>query len=203
MSFHRYFFAIYISLWGSTHDSADCWSTHRSSAARDSFKRVHDWCKAGWRRPGAPPPPNKNPGYAGGGPSSEAQQNKIINHIQEPWTYRGHHQFVICIFNFPGGPMIVTRHCLNRSLHVGIFNYFTFCIHYCYCMLYADKIKLFWFWFCLRGCRLFKGEKKFWRDKFWDFYGKRQDFHKISMWLGVYSKWLVQQQRKHACPGSV
>ena len=25
--------------------------------------------------------------------SSEAQQNKIINHIQEPGTYRGHHQF--------------------------------------------------------------------------------------------------------------
>ena len=28
-----------------------------------------------------------------GGPSSEGQQNKIINHIQEPGTYRGHHQF--------------------------------------------------------------------------------------------------------------
>ena len=28
-----------------------------------------------------------------GGPSSEAQQNKIINDIQEPGTYRGHHQF--------------------------------------------------------------------------------------------------------------
>ncbi len=64
LSFHLYFFAIFISLWGSTHDSADCWSAHISSAARDSFKRVHDWCKARWRRPGAPPP-NKNPGYAG------------------------------------------------------------------------------------------------------------------------------------------
>ena len=28
-----------------------------------------------------------------GGPSSEAQQNKIINHIQEPGTYSGHHQY--------------------------------------------------------------------------------------------------------------
>ena len=28
-----------------------------------------------------------------GGPSSEAQQNKIINHIQEAGTCRGHHQF--------------------------------------------------------------------------------------------------------------
>ena len=28
MSFHLYFFAIFISLWGSTHDSADCWSDH-------------------------------------------------------------------------------------------------------------------------------------------------------------------------------
>ena len=26
MSFHLYFFAIFISLWGSTHDSADCWT---------------------------------------------------------------------------------------------------------------------------------------------------------------------------------
>ena len=36
------FFVIFISLWGSTHDSVDCWSAHRSSAARDSFKREHD-----------------------------------------------------------------------------------------------------------------------------------------------------------------
>ena len=50
-----YFFAIF-PLWGSTHNSADCWSAHRSPAARDSFKRRHDWCKAGWCRPGAPPP---------------------------------------------------------------------------------------------------------------------------------------------------
>ena len=55
----------------------------------------------------------------------------------------------------------------------------------------------------LSGRRLFKVEKQFWRDKFWDFYGKRQDFHKTSMWLGVHSKWWVQQLRKHACPGSV
>ena len=47
MSFHLYFFAIFISLWGSTHDSVDCKSAHRSPAARDSFKHVHDWWKAG------------------------------------------------------------------------------------------------------------------------------------------------------------
>ena len=47
---------LFFPLWGSTYDSADCWSAHRSPSARDSFKRVHDWCKAGWRRPGAPPP---------------------------------------------------------------------------------------------------------------------------------------------------
>ncbi len=52
------FFAIYISLWGSTHDSADCWSAYRSSAARDSFKCVHDWCKLGWvASAGCPPHP--------------------------------------------------------------------------------------------------------------------------------------------------
>ena len=61
MSFHLYLFAIFISLWGSIHVSADCWSAHRSLAARDSFKRVHGM--AGWRRPRSPP--NKNPGYAG------------------------------------------------------------------------------------------------------------------------------------------
>ena len=47
-------FAIFISLWDSTHDSADCWSAHRPPAARDSFKRVHERCEAGWRRSGRP-----------------------------------------------------------------------------------------------------------------------------------------------------
>ena len=39
-----YCFAMFISLWGSTHDSVDCWSAHSSpipAADRDSFKRVH------------------------------------------------------------------------------------------------------------------------------------------------------------------
>ena len=46
-------------------------------------------------------------------------------------------------------------------------------------------------------------QKQFWRDKFRDFYETRQDFLKILVWLGVHSKWWVQQQRKHAWPGSV
>ena len=33
-------FCYLCSLWGSTLDSVDCWSAHRSPAARDSFKRV-------------------------------------------------------------------------------------------------------------------------------------------------------------------
>ena len=41
MSFLLYFVAIFILLWGSTHDSVDWWSAHRPPAARDSFKRVH------------------------------------------------------------------------------------------------------------------------------------------------------------------
>ena len=48
-------FAIFISLWGSTHDSADCWSAHRSPAVRDNFKRarlMHGWVEsAGWPLP--------------------------------------------------------------------------------------------------------------------------------------------------------
>ena len=36
------FFAIFISLCGSTHDSADYWNAHRSPSVRDSLKRVHD-----------------------------------------------------------------------------------------------------------------------------------------------------------------
>ena len=35
MSFH-----IFVSLWGSTHDSVDCWSAHRPPAACNSFKCV-------------------------------------------------------------------------------------------------------------------------------------------------------------------
>ena len=38
MSFHPYFFCIFISLWGSTHDSADCWTAHISSAAHDKLQ---------------------------------------------------------------------------------------------------------------------------------------------------------------------
>ena len=36
---------------------------------------------------------------------------------------------VICLIYFPGGPMIATITGLNRSLHVGIFNYFIICIY--------------------------------------------------------------------------
>ena len=50
-----YMFCYFISLWGSTRDSADDWTVHTSAAARDSLKRVRDGCKVGWRRPGAPP----------------------------------------------------------------------------------------------------------------------------------------------------
>ena len=56
MSFHPYFFAIFSRSGSPTHDSAAWWSAHISPAACDSFKRVHDWWKAGWRRSGAPPP---------------------------------------------------------------------------------------------------------------------------------------------------
>ena len=57
-----------------------------SPAARDSFKRVHDWCKAGWRRSGAPPPPNKNPGYSGGSAS------RLLS-----WRFLSH--VAVCILN--------------------------------------------------------------------------------------------------------
>ena len=53
------FFCYFFSLWGTTHDSAAWWSAHISPGACDSFKRVHDWCKVGWRRSGAPPPPTQ------------------------------------------------------------------------------------------------------------------------------------------------
>ena len=46
-------------------------------------------------------------------------------------------------------------------------------------------------------------EKAFGKDKCWDFYWKRQDFHNIWMLLAVRSKCRVQQHRQHAYPGSV
>ena len=76
MSFHLSFFAIFISLWGSTHDSVDYWSAHRSPAARDSFKpRQLQTCvrlvQCGVASAGCPP--NKNPGYA-----SERKQKEDV-----------------------------------------------------------------------------------------------------------------------------
>ena len=59
-----YIFCYFISLWGSIHDSADCWSAHISPACprqlQTCARLMQDWvASAGW------PPPNKNPGYAG------------------------------------------------------------------------------------------------------------------------------------------
>ena len=69
-------FNYFFPLRGSTHNSADCWSADRSPASRgDSFKRVHDWCKAGWRRPGAPPPHH---GYAGASTASRRQPLSVV-----------------------------------------------------------------------------------------------------------------------------
>ena len=61
------FFAIFISLWGSTHDSADCWTgalTDPRLPATASNVCTTDTRLGGVGR--VPPPPNKNPGYAGG-----------------------------------------------------------------------------------------------------------------------------------------
>ena len=61
MSFQLYFLAIFISLWGSTYDSVDCWSTHRFPAARDSFNVCTTTTDARLGGVGQVPPPNKNP----------------------------------------------------------------------------------------------------------------------------------------------
>ena len=37
-----YIFLLFFFALGSTHDSTDCWSAHRSPAARESFKCAHD-----------------------------------------------------------------------------------------------------------------------------------------------------------------
>ena len=62
MSSHLYFllFVFRSGAPASTHDSADCWSAHRSPAARDSFEHMHDWCKAGWVSARCPPPQQKS-----------------------------------------------------------------------------------------------------------------------------------------------
>ena len=59
----------------------------------------------------------------------------------------------------------------------------------------TEWLIIFKSWGRLRGRRLFEGGKQFWKDTFWDFYGKRQDFHKILMSLGVCYKCRVQQKR--------
>ena len=56
MSFHLYFLQFFFAL-GSTHDSTDCWSAHRSPAARETCTRLmQGWvASTGWHRPGTPP----------------------------------------------------------------------------------------------------------------------------------------------------
>ena len=70
MSFHLYFFAIFISLWGSIHDSGvtvDCWSNHNASRPpapppprqlQTCPPLMHDRVAAWWA-------PTHNPGFAG------------------------------------------------------------------------------------------------------------------------------------------
>ena len=72
----------------STHNSADCWNAHRSPAARDCFKRVHDWCKAGWRRPGAHPPPPPTKILVTPVPLMQAGRPQ-----QKSWLHRLHHTY--------------------------------------------------------------------------------------------------------------
>ena len=50
----------------------------------------------------------KNLGFLGAR-CTEAQQNKILNHIQEPGTYTGHHQFQGAPTIY-GGKVILKRH---------------------------------------------------------------------------------------------
>ena len=61
------FFAIFISLWGSTHDSADCWTGALTDPRLPAT--ASNVCTTDARLGGVgrvpPPPPNKNPGYAG------------------------------------------------------------------------------------------------------------------------------------------
>ena len=59
MSLHIFVFAIF-PLWGSTHNFANCWSADRSPAS--NVCTTDAWLGG----IGRVPPPNKNPGYAGG-----------------------------------------------------------------------------------------------------------------------------------------
>ena len=63
MSFHLMCCYLF-PLWGSTHNSADCWSAHRSPASRDARPRHLQTCarlmQAGSLRPGAPPHQQKS-----------------------------------------------------------------------------------------------------------------------------------------------
>ena len=65
MSFHLYFFAIFISLWGSTHDSADCWTGALTDPRLPATASNVCTTDARLGGVGRVPPPNKNPGYAG------------------------------------------------------------------------------------------------------------------------------------------
>ena len=74
------FFAIFISLWGST-QSRLCWLPERSY--RQLPATVSNVCTTDARVGGVgrvPPPPNKNPGYSGG-PASRLLSWSFLNHV--------------------------------------------------------------------------------------------------------------------------
>ena len=87
-----------------------------SPVARNSFKCVHDWCKGGWRRSGAPPP-NKNPGYSGGSAS------RLLS-----WSFLSH--VAVCILNAYSvntvyGPFLLKLPYYHQKMYL-VFDIFCF-----------------------------------------------------------------------------
>ena len=66
----------------------------RKAGEDEDWKKKKTRDRGGWKRLSDNNNNNKYNFYSAlGGPSSEAQQNKIVNQIQEPGTYRGRHQY--------------------------------------------------------------------------------------------------------------
>ena len=117
MSFHLMCCYLF-PLWGSTHNSADCWSAHISPVSRDACPRHLQTCarlmQAGSLRPG-PPPPTKILAT----PVTELQKEQNgMEQERHLLNVNSIQSFRLCLFFFPVIRLLFLLSVINYIYHI-------------------------------------------------------------------------------------